>query len=105
MGVWEYKTNAHSFYAVVNTPRRPLVPAVGGPGRSVAAARSNFPVRREVTRMRVEILVVMACCIGACDNGLEDPTGTPPPGPQRSWRMGFSAIPPKPNEQILLSNP
>ena len=28
----------------------------------------------------------------------------PPTGPGRSWRMGFSAIPPKADEQVLLAN-
>ena len=28
----------------------------------------------------------------------------PPPGPTRTWRMGFSAIPPKADEQVLLEN-
>ncbi len=54
--------------------------------------------------MRISRPVLLACIsVAACNNSY-GPGKTPPAGPERTWRMGFSAIPPKPNEQVLLAN-
>ena len=45
----------------------------------------------------------LACALVACSDGDTAPL-EPPAGPTRTWRMGFSAIPPKSDEQVLLAN-
>jgi hypothetical protein len=49
---------------------------------------------------RCAVLVAML----ACSDGDDEPVGPDPSGSPRSYRMGFSAIPPKPDEQVLLAN-
>lgn len=48
-------------------------------------------------------LFLLIGLVMACDDGETSPI-EPPPGPSRSWRMGFSAIPPKPDQNVLLAN-
>src|SRR5678815_5588702 len=48
--------------------------------------------------------LLLAAAFLACSGGESNPL-QPPPGATRAWHMGFSAIPPKPDEQVLLANP
>ena len=48
-------------------------------------------------------ILVLALCTLAC-GGSDGPIEPLPETPTRTWRMGFSAIPPKPDEQVLLAN-
>ena len=48
-------------------------------------------------------LVLLAVAILACTGGETSPV-EPPAGPVRTWRMGFSAIPPRADQQVLLAN-
>jgi hypothetical protein len=44
------------------------------------------------------VLIAVTACSSSDDGPLE-----PPGGPVRAWRMGFSAIPPRANEAVLLA--
>lgn len=52
--------------------------------------------------MRAKASLLLAFLL-ACGDDDSSPV-EPPTGPARTWRMGFSAIPPKPGEQVLLAN-
>ena len=52
--------------------------------------------------MRPRVIIAITATL-ACSDGKSSPI-EPPSGPTRTWRMGFSAIPPKPDEQVLLAN-
>lgn len=49
-------------------------------------------------------LAVLLGALLACDGDGNEPVGPDPAAPTRTYRMGFSAIPPRPDEQLLLAN-
>ena len=51
----------------------------------------------------MERVACLLCALVACSGSDAAPL-EPPSGPSRTWRMGFSAIPPKTDEQVLLAN-
>jgi hypothetical protein len=54
----------------------------------------------DVTRRSVFLLVL---AFGACNTGDDGLIEPPPGGPTRAWRMGFSAIPPRFNQDEVLA--
>ena len=55
--------------------------------------------RPNIVRAKTPLLLALLLACDADSSPVE-----PPSGPARTWRMGFSAIPPKPDEQVLLAN-
>ena len=50
------------------------------------------------------VLSLLAGALFACSSGDDGPVDPTPSGPSRAWRMGFSAIPPRASEEILLAS-
>ncbi|HEX6316706.1 MAG TPA: hypothetical protein VFZ73_17665, partial [Gemmatimonadaceae bacterium] len=56
---------------------------------------------RSFVRYAGALLGMLLACGGGGNGPLDPPAGGEP---VRSWRMGFSAIPPRPDQQVLLDN-